>query len=199
MWSMPTSSPASGDAAAIELFQVNYNDTSMGRINVRRGYLGEIRTQGSRFVAELRGMMQLLQQQIGRIYTPGCNADLFDARCALSAAAFVSSATVTAVSSDRLFTATGLSAAPTGYFTGGLLTWTGELNIGLEMEVKAFTSGAGTLQLFLGMPYAVEVGDAFQVLPGCDKSITTCRLKFNNVVNFRGFPHIPGPDAAWPW
>jgi uncharacterized phage protein (TIGR02218 family) len=29
---------------------------------------------------------------------------------------------------------------------------------------------------------------------GCDKRAETCRLKFDNFLNFRGFPHIPGED-----
>ena len=27
---------------------------------------------------------------------------------------------------------------------------------------------------------------------GCDKLFTTCRDRFQNAVNFRGFPHMPG-------
>ena len=36
--------------------------------------------------------------------------------------------------------------------------------------------------------------DAFTVTAGCDKRFQTCHDRFNNVVNFRGFPHIPGND-----
>jgi uncharacterized phage protein (TIGR02218 family) len=42
--------------------------------------------------------------------------------------------------------------------------------------------------------HAIEPGDAFTVTAGCDKQFTTCRTKFANAVNFRGFPHMPGPD-----
>jgi uncharacterized phage protein (TIGR02218 family) len=38
------------------------------------------------------------------------------------------------------------------------------------------------------------VSHAFSVTPGCDKSFSTCRTKFGNGINFRGFPHIPGND-----
>jgi len=35
---------------------------------------------------------------------------------------------------------------------------------------------------------------------GCDKQAATCRNKFGNFLNFRGFPHIPGEDwlSAYP-
>lgn len=29
---------------------------------------------------------------------------------------------------------------------------------------------------------------------GCDRQLKTCRRRFDNVENFRGFPHIPGND-----
>jgi uncharacterized phage protein (TIGR02218 family) len=42
----------------------------------------------------------------------------------------------------------------------------------------------------------VSAGDGFAVTPGCDKTFATCRDRFVNSVNFRGFPHMPGNDAA---
>ena len=29
---------------------------------------------------------------------------------------------------------------------------------------------------------------------GCDRALATCRDRFGNVANFRGFPHVPGND-----
>ena len=40
----------------------------------------------------------------------------------------------------------------------------------------------------------VVAGDAVTVLAGCDRRFATCRDKFANSINFRGFPHIPGND-----
>ncbi len=37
-------------------------------------------------------------------------------------------------------------------------------------------------------------GDLIRVEAGCDKRLETCRFKFNNILNFQGFPHIPGED-----
>ena len=33
--------------------------------------------------------------------------------------------------------------------------------------------------------------------PACDKRFATCKAKFANALNFRGFPHLPGNDAAY--
>ena len=46
------------------------------------------------------------------------------------------------------------------------------------------------------MPFAIAAGDAITVTAGCDKSYATCRAKFANGLNFRGFPHIPGNDFS---
>ena len=56
--------------------------------------------------------------------------------------------------------------------------------------------GTVTLELWQGMSKDVETGDAFTVTAGCDKSFRTCRAKFDNAANFRGFPHVPGVDFA---
>ena len=40
----------------------------------------------------------------------------------------------------------------------------------------------------------IAAGDTFTVTAGCDKQFATCHDRFDNVVNFRGFPHIPGND-----
>ena len=37
-------------------------------------------------------------------------------------------------------------------------------------------------------------GDLIRLEAGCDKRAETCRAKFANFLNFRGFPHIPGED-----
>jgi uncharacterized phage protein (TIGR02218 family) len=44
------------------------------------------------------------------------------------------------------------------------------------------------------MPEPLVAGDAFTVTAGCDKRFATCRDRFANAANFRGFPHIPGND-----
>lgn len=83
----------------------------------------------------------------------------------------------------------------TGYFTFGMVTFTSGGNIGLSMEVKSYVPGLVELQL--PMPYPINVGDAYTITKGCGKRFNEdCRDGFNNVVNFRGEPHIPGQDQT---
>jgi uncharacterized phage protein (TIGR02218 family) len=179
------------DYATVEIAQVNYNDLSMGHMTLRKGWMGQIKTGRNQIIAELRGMMQPLQQIIGRIYAPACDADLGDARCGIALASYTVIGTVTAVSSQHQFTDSGRAEAA-AYFEGGKLTFTSGGNAGYAMEVKSFAAGVITLQQ--GMPNPITADDAYSLSAGCDKLLATCRDKFNNVVNFRGFPHVPGTD-----
>lgn len=56
------------------------------------------------------------------------------------------------------------------------------------------TSATGQVDLQLYMPYPIQVGDTFSAVAGCDKTMTVCKNSFSNIVNFRGFPHLPGRD-----
>ena len=82
-----------------------------------------------------------------------------------------------------------------GWFAGGVLTWESGPNAGGALEAKSWTQATGQLELFLPMGYAIEPGDLFRIHPGCDKRLDTCSDRFANVLNFRGEPYVPGPDA----
>jgi uncharacterized phage protein (TIGR02218 family) len=185
------------DEAAIEILRVNWSDTSQ-RVLMRKGSLGEVKRTGGSFTAEVRGLAHYLGQPKGRLYQFTCDADLGDARCgiALSNAAFRGTGTVASASSARSFTAAGIGSFASNWFSRGLVTFTGGANAGRSMEVKRHDNSAGviTLELWQELAATPGVGDAFQVTAGCDKHLATCRDRFANVANFRGFPHMPGND-----
>jgi hypothetical protein len=80
-----------------------------------------------------------------------------------------------------------------GFFDFGKVTFTSGLNINLSMEVKRYN--VGLVELQLPMPYPIEVGDTYTIVSGCGKRFTEdCIQKFNNAINFRGEPHLPGVD-----
>lgn len=84
----------------------------------------------------------------------------------------------------------------TGYFGYGVLTWLTGANAGRSEDVRLYQNG-GIFTLALPMGYDIAIGDTYSVTPGCDKQISTCRTKFSNVVNFRGFPKVPGSDKLY--
>lgn len=179
------------DYAQITLSIVNYADLTMGLMQLRTGWLGNVKSGRQHFYAELRGMMQPLQQVVGRVYTPGCDVALGSAKCGIVLASYTVTGSITGATDSRVFT-DSTRAEASGYFEGGLITWTSGLNNAYRMEVKTFAAGVVTLQQ--SMVNAVQVGDTYSMSAGCDKLLATCKTKFNNVVNFRGFPHVPGQD-----
>jgi uncharacterized phage protein (TIGR02218 family) len=184
------------DAAAIELHLVDWSEPSL-HVLLAKGTLGEVRREGQAFAAELRGLADRLSQESGRRYTATCSADLGDARCGvdLTAAAYRGSGAIAALKGVSMFAASGLGAFADGWFTAGRLTFTSGANAGLAVEVKSHRAGDETvIELWQAMPEALAAGDAFTVTAGCDKRFATCRERFDNAVNFRGFPHIPGND-----
>lgn len=184
------------DAAQVELWLVDWTEPAL-RVLLAKGTMGEVKREGLAFTAEVRGLSQRLGEESGRLYTATCSADLGDARCKidLDQPAYRGEGMVTAVSATAAFTASGLDAYADGWFAAGKLTFVMGANAGLSVEVKAHVNdGIVSLTLWQQMPQPIAVGDTFTVTAGCDKRFTTCHDRFNNVVNFRGFPHIPGND-----
>ena len=83
--------------------------------------------------------------------------------------------------------------AGTSHFDFGIISWTSGANNGLRMEVKNYVPGQITLQL--PMPYTCAIGDTYTLTAGCGKSlIDDCKTRYDNVLNFRGEPYLPGLD-----
>lgn len=187
------------DNAAVELWRVNWADTSQ-RLLLRRGAVGQIRRGRMAFVAEVRSLAHVLGQTVGRTFQAGCDARLGDARCGidLENAVYKGTGVVTDLLRDRAFMASGLSGFDAGWFTSGTLTWTSGANAGRITEVLAhgLDGSIATLTLLEAPVRAIAESDGFIARAGCDKRIATCSAKFANTANFRGFPNIPGQDAV---
>lgn len=179
------------DHAAVSIFMVNYQSPADGKLILKTGWLGEVTLKGGMFIAEVRGLSASLQQNIGEVYSKTCRAKLGDVRCTVNLVPFTFSGTVTSVSTAYSFGDTS-RMQPANYFSFGLLNFTSGANAGLSMEVREYT--VGQFILFLPMPYAIAVGDHYSVIAGCDKAFDTCVTRFNNALNFRGEPHVPGTD-----
>ena len=185
------------DAAEIATWLVDWSDVAL-KILIARGTLGEVRREGQAFTAELRGLADALAQDNGRLYTARCGADLGDARCriALTGSTYRGSGAVTAIEGTSIVAVSNLGGFAEGWFTAGRVVWTSGANAGIAVEVKQHRLVAGKVRLSLwqAMAEPITVGDGFTITAGCDKSFATCRDRFANADNFRGFPQIPGND-----
>jgi len=187
------------DDASIEIWRVNWVSPDQ-RVLMRKGNLGQVSRGKTAFQAEVRGLAHKLNQSVGRAYGYGCDADLGDARCTIDLAdpAFNGAGAVASASDNRRFTVTGLDGFADQWFSGGKLVWTSGANAGRAMEIKrhGVVGSAVSIELWQAMSDAVTAGDGFTVTAGCDKQFSTCKAKFDNAINFRGFPYMPGNDAV---
>lgn len=185
------------DAATIEVFLVDWSEPSLFML-MSKGLIGEVRREGQAFAAEMRGLADRLSEESGRRYNATCWADMGDNRCAvdLSNPALRGTGTIAVLRGTSSFFPTGLGGFADSWFTAGKLTFTGGANAGLAVEVKSHrvTAEGVAIDLWQAMPEPLVAGDTFVVTAGCDKLFVTCRDRFNNALNFRGFPHIPGND-----
>lgn len=183
------------DFAEVEVLSVNRERLDDGVITLRYGWLGEIETRGEEFRAEIRGIMQALKQKSSTVYQPLCRANLGDAQCGINLASVTDSVQVTSYDGSSIAVSFN-SSRPAGYFTAGKVTWTGGANEGLAIEVRS-NPGPGVVVLTIPPVFDVLAGDTFDIHAGCQKRhIADCKNKFNNLLNFRGEPHLPGSDKV---
>jgi uncharacterized phage protein (TIGR02218 family) len=180
------------DGAKVEMFRVNWNDLADGHEIIGTGELGQFAHDGVTFQVEYKGLADKLQKPITRNALPVCDATFGDARCGINIASFTFSGSVTSVVDRANFTDSALAQAA-DYFTQGVVNWLTGDNAGRSMEVKAHATG-GVVELALYMASDIQVGDSFDIVAGDDHLLATCRDKFSNIVNFRGFAYVPGLD-----
>ena len=187
------------DDAQVEIFRVNWADPAQ-RMLMSSGSLGEVKRGENSFSAEVRGLAHYLQQPKGRLVQYGCDAALGDERCTLDTgigSSFRAAGVVSDVQSKHAFTVSGLESYASGWFARGNLVWQTGANAPGRMEIKQhriLENGDVFIELWQDMAFAISAGETFDAISGCDKQFSTCRDKFSNHANFRGFPHVPGND-----
>jgi uncharacterized phage protein (TIGR02218 family) len=191
------------DGAEVQALLVNWQAPEHF-IEQFRGHLGEITRSAGSFKAELRGLSDRLNRPQGMAYTPGCSAVLGDDRCQfdLMQPGYFADRAVEAVVEDRVFTFANFTGFDDRWFESGRFEVTTGKAAGLigVVKVDRLDGAARRIELWQSIGDTIAPGDTFRVFAGCDKSTLSCRAKFNNFLNFRGFPHIPGDDwlASYP-
>lgn len=191
------------DGAEVRSWLINWADTAQ-RIEQFRGNIGEVSRAGGAFKAELRGLTDRLNQPHGRIYQRSCGAILGDARCKVDLGLPANFATTSVAGFDVLqrLVFIGINSYAEGWFERGRLTVLTGAAAGLTGVIKfdRFADGHRIVDLWHDIGAPLAVGDQVRLEVGCDRTSDTCKAKFNNFSNFRGFPHIPGEDwlASYP-
>ena len=179
--------------ARVEISEYNVNAPADG-VNVLGTYtIGIVNMGRSLVVAELRGLQQPLQQSVGAVVSETCRARLGDTRCKVNLATYTFTGTLTSVTSNQLFAASGLAQAA-DYFGDGSITFTSGDCVGLSQKIKTHAAG-GVITTSLPFFSTVAVGNTFTIVAGCRKRRQDCRDKFANILNMQAEPDAPGIDA----
>ena len=193
------------DFAAFEIWMVPWNNTSgQTPFRLMAGTTGSMSHGVDGFKFEvLTGSANLRQKGLLEVFSPSCRygfGSTLDARCPVNLAAITvaGSATSTAVpaasnAATRRIVIDSSRAEPNGHFDLGILTFTGGANAGAKSEIKRFE--AGVFVLWSPLLYPIETGDTYTATPGCNKSPTD-HMRFNaDMVDYGGFPDVPGSDS----
>lgn len=176
------------DGAALELRLTEWEEPGALWRLLAAGEIGAVARKGAGFTAELIGAAAVLGAPVAPSTSPDCRARLGDRACRVDMAARRRVVTVASVA-DNVAAASGLAA---GDYAFGTLRWLGGPNAGLTQAVV--DNGAGSVTLADAPAFAVAAGTLALLTEGCDRQIGTCAGRFDNAVNFRGEPYLPGMD-----
>lgn len=185
------------DGAVVRAWLVNWAATE-DRVLQFAGTFGEIVRSGGAFRAELRGLTEALNQPQGRVYQKTCAAVLGDRQCRfdLTTPGYAAELAVENVEEGRLFRFSALAGFPERWFEKGRVAMKTGAALGAVGIIKndRIVAGLREIELWQRLGPQVGAGDLIRLEPGCDRREDTCRNRFQNFLNFRGFPHIPGED-----
>lgn len=190
------------DGARIRHWLVDWERPEL-RVLIFAGTFGEIRRLDGAFEVEMRGLAEPLNAPVGRSVLRTCDRALGDARCGFDAAQPGFSAEGVVIDgAGGAILAGGLDGFADGWFDQGNLSWLSGANAGqrLVVQLDRVVADGRRIRTWEAPARPVAAGDRFRVVAGCDKRAETCRQKFGNLLNFRGFPHLPGDDwvTAYP-
>ncbi len=185
------------DGAEVQAWLVNWADTTQRHLQFR-GSIGELRRVDGAFRAELRGLTEVLNRPQGRIYQKPCSAVLGDGQCMFDTRqeGYAKTLPVQVQKEAREFSWQGFLGFEDGWFARGRFEVLDGPAKGLWGMVKhdRLVGTKRIVELWEPIRGDVGAGTLVRLVAGCDKRLETCRLKFNNLVNFQGFPDLPGED-----
>jgi hypothetical protein len=181
-------------------------DTSLGALLWFYGRVADSDVGRAKVALKVKSLMNLLavQQMPRRLYGAACTHVFGDAMCgydrsggrnALGVTTGIGAVTVTAfVGSSQAQIVTGFSPVPATAYDQGTITATSGANTGASRTIARLAGGTALLLKPLLSP--ITVGDAFELLPGCDHTVATCDTVLQNLARYGGFPYIPPPETA---
>lgn len=177
------------DGAALTLLAVNWETPNVEPVVIARGRVGAVSSDGAGFTAELSGRDVDLDATFIPETSPECRAELGDARCRVAMAGRTYRAKVLSVGNDGI---TFDRAWSDGVLDFGRLRWLSGEARGLDAAI--IEQVGGRVRIVGAQRAVIVAGMVAELTEGCDRSAATCAVRFANIANFRGEPHLPGLD-----
>lgn len=191
--------------AQYEAFVMNYNALGMGEWVVLSGIITKVKILSPNiFKADVEGLSSRLATNFGTITSKTCRTDFGSTLCKKNLAGtkdtfnITKTLTVHSVPSRKEIWFTRIDNVPNDWYDNGKITGVSGNNADIAREIRnADGVGGSYVKVYLkrAFPLTVTVGDTFSLVAGCDNSLERCRY-WENVVNFRGEPFIPGVENA---
>lgn len=176
------------DKAFYDLYMVlNPEDVEVEPILLKKGELGNIRPQNSKYELELKSHANKFDQDLTRRDSIGCVArELGDKYCQVVLGDYEQAGSVTGLVSNRAFIDTAIVEADR-YFMLGQLEWTSGNNQYLKVPIKNNVLSTKRIELYFDLPFDIQIGDDYKIWPGCQRRYQEdCIEKFNNAIHFQG-------------
>jgi len=175
------------------IFMATAGDTSAGAVTIFQGLVAAVDPGATQTVLHLKDIKEYLSISFPRnLWQPGCNNQFCDAGCGLSLAAYTTAETVTAGATTTSIPGSVVKAS--GYFQGGVLTFTSGANAGFSTPIRSYSGGVFVPALAL--PSTPSTGDTFTATAGCPRTQAACAT-FGNSANFQGYPYVPPVETAF--
>lgn len=181
--------------ADFELIRYNYNDLTKFEV-LLAGKIANVTHDDVSVILELRDVRQIFQQNTGIILSKTCpwkfgsNTHASGGFCNLdiTSAPYTVGGSVTSVGDSRTFTDSSKAQAD-HFFRNGYLVWTSGGNVDIKYKIQSFSGGIFTLAH--AVYDAMQIGDTFTAVAGCDGQWATCAT-WSNKNNFAGFRRLEG-------
>lgn len=174
-------------------------DVSLGSVLLFEGMVADADPGGTDVRLRCKSELEALNTtRLPRfLVAPSCGNTVYDQNCALVRATWTDAGTVASATTTAITTATaGIAAKLTDYYNLGSILFTSGALVGTRRSISKWNTLTDTFALALPLPAAPSAGDAFSVYPGCDRTRSVCSNRFNNLAQYRGFPHIPAPEGG---
>lgn len=176
------------DVVSVTVYRYHETDVDAELATIYMGRVLNANWQGSTVTLRIEPVYtSMARPGLRRLYQRSCPHVLYSAACGKGSGDVGVTTTADAVSAATLTVAAAASYAD-GYFAGGFVEW--ETQTGVYERRMIVTHTASSLVMASAIQNLLA-GAAIRIYPGCDKTIVTCNTKFNNAINFGGFPWIP--------